>query len=77
MYGTGLAPTPAACPRRHAGEHVRTKPIKTSYSAAAGTAYVTFDDVHVPVENVRSIGLPAREVASELSSVHCVGQCKN
>lgn len=32
-------------------EGVETKPIKTSYSATAGTAYVTFDDVKVPVEN--------------------------
>jgi hypothetical protein len=30
---------------------VATKPIKTSYSPSAGTAYVTFDNVHVPVEN--------------------------
>ncbi|KAG8765620.1 hypothetical protein FRC12_007395, partial [Ceratobasidium sp. 428] len=30
---------------------VSTKPIKTSYSPSAGTAYVTFDNVHVPVEN--------------------------
>lgn len=29
---------------------VETKPIKTSYSASAGTAYVTFDKVRVPVE---------------------------
>ncbi|KAF7547279.1 hypothetical protein G7Z17_g7845 [Cylindrodendrum hubeiense] len=34
------------------GEGVETKPIKTSYSAAAGTAYVTFDNVKVPVENL-------------------------
>ena len=26
--------------------------IKTSYSPAAGTAYVTFDDVKVPIENL-------------------------
>lgn len=26
-------------------------PIKTSYSSAAGTAYITFDNVKVPVEN--------------------------
>ncbi|KAG8683671.1 hypothetical protein FRC11_013234 [Ceratobasidium sp. 423] len=31
-------------------EGVETKPIKTSYSASAGTAYVTFDKVRVPVE---------------------------
>lgn len=33
------------------GPGVETKPIKTSYSAAAGTAYVTFDKVRVPVGN--------------------------
>jgi len=33
-------------------EGLETKPIKTSYSAAAGTAYVTFDNVKVPVENL-------------------------
>jgi alkylation response protein AidB-like acyl-CoA dehydrogenase len=32
-------------------EGVETKPIKTSYSSAAGTAYVTFDNVKVPIEN--------------------------
>lgn len=34
------------------GEGVETKPIRTAYSAAAGTTYVTFDNVKVPVENV-------------------------
>lgn len=33
-------------------EGVETKAIKTSYSAAAGTAYVQFDDVKVPAENL-------------------------
>lgn len=33
------------------GEGVSTKPIKTSYSSSAGTAYITFDNVQVPVEN--------------------------
>lgn len=33
------------------GEGVETKPIKTSYSPAAGTAFVTFDNVKVPIEN--------------------------
>ncbi|KAI9311301.1 acyl-CoA dehydrogenase/oxidase [Dichotomocladium elegans] len=33
-------------------EGVETKPIKTSYSPAAGTAYVTFENVKVPVENL-------------------------
>ena len=34
------------------GEGVETKPIKTSYSATAGTAYVQFDKVMVPVEHL-------------------------
>jgi len=33
------------------GDGVETKPIKTSYSAVAGTAYVTFDKVRVPIAN--------------------------
>ena len=34
------------------GEGVETKIIKTSYSSAAGTALVIFENVKVPVENV-------------------------
>ncbi|KAK4048618.1 hypothetical protein OIO90_005788 [Microbotryomycetes sp. JL221] len=34
------------------GEGVETKLIKSSYSSAAGTAYITFDNVKVPVENL-------------------------
>lgn len=34
------------------GEGVETKLIKTSYSPTAGTAFVSFDNVKVPVENV-------------------------
>lgn len=34
------------------GEGVETKSIKTSYSTTAGTAYITFDNVKVPVENL-------------------------
>jgi alkylation response protein AidB-like acyl-CoA dehydrogenase len=34
------------------GEGVKTSPIPTMYSAAAGTAYVTFDDVFVPDEHM-------------------------
>ncbi|KAJ3343788.1 hypothetical protein HDU93_006705 [Gonapodya sp. JEL0774] len=34
------------------GPGVETKPIKTAYSLSAGTAYVTLEDVKVPVENV-------------------------
>lgn len=34
------------------GEGVETTLIKTSYSTAAGTAYVQYDNVKVPVENL-------------------------
>lgn len=34
------------------GEGVETKQIKTSYSKTAATAYITFDNVKVPVENL-------------------------
>jgi alkylation response protein AidB-like acyl-CoA dehydrogenase len=34
------------------GPGVTTKKIKTSYSGAAGTAYIEFEDVKVPVENL-------------------------
>lgn len=34
------------------GPGVETKPIKTSYSPAAGTAYITFDNVKVPSGNM-------------------------
>jgi len=33
-------------------EGLEVKPIKTSYSIAAGTGYITFEDVKVPVENL-------------------------
>ncbi|KZT07648.1 peroxisomal acyl-CoA-dehydrogenase [Laetiporus sulphureus 93-53] len=33
-------------------EGVETKPIKTAYSPTAGTSFVTFDNVKVPVENM-------------------------
>eukprot|EP00299_Pterocystis_sp_00344_P001476 c11314_g1_i1.p1 GENE.c11314_g1_i1~~c11314_g1_i1.p1 ORF type:complete len:524 (+),score=111.16 c11314_g1_i1:34-1572(+) len=33
-------------------EGVETEPIKTSYSPAAGTAYITFENVKVPVSNL-------------------------
>ncbi|ORX56271.1 acyl-CoA dehydrogenase NM domain-like protein [Hesseltinella vesiculosa] len=36
-------------------EGLETKAIKTSYSQAAGTAYVTFDNVKVPVENLLGV----------------------
>ncbi|KAI9332198.1 acyl-CoA dehydrogenase/oxidase [Obelidium mucronatum] len=33
-------------------EGLETKQMKTSYSSAAGTAYITYDNVKVPVENL-------------------------
>lgn len=33
-------------------DNVETKQIKTSYSTAAGTAFVQFENVKVPVENL-------------------------
>lgn len=33
------------------GPGIETSQIKTSYSTTAGTAYITFDNVKVPVEN--------------------------
>ncbi|KAE8452925.1 hypothetical protein EG329_013197 [Mollisiaceae sp. DMI_Dod_QoI] len=37
------------------GEGVETSAIKTSYSAAAGTTYITFDNVKVPVGNLLGV----------------------
>ncbi|BFZ57591.1 hypothetical protein PYCC9005_004643 [Savitreella phatthalungensis] len=47
-------------------EGVETKSIRTSYSKAAGTAYVTFDNALVPVENV--IGKEGDGLKAVLSS---------
>lgn len=37
------------------GPGVETKAIKTSYSPAAGTTFITFDNVKVPVENLLGV----------------------
>lgn len=37
------------------GEGVETNLIKTSYSTAAGTAFVEFNNVKVPVENLLGV----------------------
>ena len=37
------------------GEGVETNPIKTSYSTAAGTAFIEFNNVKVPVENILGV----------------------
>ncbi|KAJ7227117.1 acyl-CoA dehydrogenase/oxidase, partial [Mycena pura] len=44
------------------GEGVRTTPIKTLYSSAAGTAFVTFDNVRVPDANRLGAGLPGLNI---------------
>ncbi|KAJ7637699.1 acyl-CoA dehydrogenase/oxidase, partial [Mycena polygramma] len=45
------------------GEGVQTKPIKTSYSSsAAGTAFITFDNVRVPLENQLGPGQPGLNI---------------
>ncbi|KAJ3303524.1 hypothetical protein HDV03_003703 [Kappamyces sp. JEL0829] len=36
-------------------EGVETKQIKTSYSSSAGTSYITFENVKVPVENIMGV----------------------
>jgi len=36
-------------------EGMETKPIKTSYSSSAGTAYITFENCEVPVENLMGV----------------------
>ena len=38
--------------REDAGDGFETKQIKTSYATSAGTAYITMEDVEVPVENL-------------------------
>jgi len=47
-------------------ESVSTKPIKTSYSAAAGTSYVEFEETRVPAENL--IGKPGMGLIYALSN---------
>ena len=37
------------------GEGVETKPIRTSYSPAAGTSLVFYENVKVPVENLLGV----------------------
>jgi alkylation response protein AidB-like acyl-CoA dehydrogenase/predicted heme/steroid binding protein len=61
------------------GEGVETKLIKSSYSSAAGTAYITFDNVKVPVENL--LGKEGKGIYVILSNfnherwVMCCGSC--
>lgn len=52
-------------------EGVETKAIKTSYSPAAGTAYVTFDNVKVPIENV--LGKENKGIYVVVCSLLCFG----
>lgn len=52
------------------GEGVETKSIKTSYSPTAGTAYITFDKVKVPVENVLGMSRRVLSVPVTLEVPH-------
>lgn len=52
MVGVRTSPTALSMLLVPRTEGVETKIIKTSYSHAAGTAYVSFDHVLVPVENL-------------------------
>ncbi|KAI8894039.1 acyl-CoA dehydrogenase/oxidase [Globomyces pollinis-pini] len=49
---TGKGPAGISMLLIERSEGVETKPIKTSYSSSAGTAYVIFENVKVPVENL-------------------------
>ncbi|KAJ3282498.1 hypothetical protein HDU79_009869 [Rhizoclosmatium sp. JEL0117] len=49
---TGKGPTGISMLLIERGEGVTTESIKTSGTATAGTAYVTFENVKVPVENI-------------------------
>ncbi|KAI5122122.1 hypothetical protein M0805_000770 [Coniferiporia weirii] len=50
------------------GEGVATRPVKTSYSATAGTAFVTFDNVKVPLENtIGEVGDGMRVILSNFN----------
>lgn len=60
------------------GEGVDTRPVKTSYSATAGTAFVTFDDVKVPIENtIGKVGEGMKVILSNFNHerwmIVCVG----
>lgn len=48
--GTGAAGISMLLIERSEG--LETKPIKTSYSSCAGTAYIVYENVKVPVENL-------------------------
>lgn len=52
------------------GEGVETKLIKTAYSTTAGTAYITFDNVKVPAENL--LGKEGKGLFVVLSNFKCV-----
>lgn len=47
-------------------DNLETKAIKTAYSATAGTAYVTFDQVRVPIGN--TLGTIGKGMAVILSN---------
>lgn len=51
-YGGSAPDGSISCFLVERGPGVETKPIPTMYSSAAGTAYITFDNVHIPKENL-------------------------
>jgi alkylation response protein AidB-like acyl-CoA dehydrogenase len=60
------------------GEGVETKAIKTSYSATAGTAYVTFDKARVPVANtLGEVGQGMQVILSNFVSLLLYNQIAN
>lgn len=55
-------------------EGVSTRPITVAYSKTAGTSYVTFDNVIVPVENVLGgVGNGVKVVLENVSSARSSG----
>ncbi|KAJ7719030.1 acyl-CoA dehydrogenase/oxidase [Mycena maculata] len=57
-------------------DNVSTKAIKTSYSSVAGTAYVTFDKVRVPVGNtLGEIGNGMSVILSNFNHERWMGMC--
>jgi alkylation response protein AidB-like acyl-CoA dehydrogenase len=50
-------------------EGITTKPIKTPYALTAGTAFVTFDNVRVPVEN--TLGPEGGGIFVTVSNFNC------
>ncbi|KAH8115797.1 acyl-CoA dehydrogenase NM domain-like protein [Phellopilus nigrolimitatus] len=60
------------------GEGVETRPIKTSYSSTAGTAFVMFDNVKVPMENtIGKVGDGMRVILSNFNHERWMIVCQS